>query len=435
MAAGTATIASPSAGNLLITTQTPRTVINWQSFSIGKTESVVVNQPNAGSILLDRVVAGGPISVLLGQMTSNGRLILINQAGIVVGSGAQITAAQLLFSTHDLSDANFLGGGTLAFNLTGDPNSKVVNHGTLTATGGSAILAGDAVKNDGVITAALGTVVLGAAKTYTVDFTGDGLLRFAVTAPVDQVAPGTKALVENSGTLSAPGGTVLLTGAAAKGVIDNVINTSGIIEATSVASVNGQIVLSGTGGGTLVSGTLDASGKGAGETGGSVAVTGDTVTLAAGARIDVSGDSGGGTAFIGGNFHGAGPLPNAQATTVSQGASIIADAITSGDGGQVAVWSDGVTRFSGAITARGGAKSGNGGYVETSGHQQLFVAGSVNTSAAHGHAGTWLLDPSDLTVCSATNCSTSGTTISNALLTGEVIIEAIGGGNNAQITG
>ncbi len=43
---------------------------------------------------------------------------------------------------------------------------------------------------------------------------------------------------------------MLLTAQAAKGVIDNVINTSGIVEATSVASVNGQIVLSASGGGT-----------------------------------------------------------------------------------------------------------------------------------------------------------------------------------------
>ncbi|HXQ52014.1 MAG TPA: hypothetical protein VN802_13045, partial [Stellaceae bacterium] len=74
-----------------------------------------------------------------------------------------------------------------------------------------------------------------------------------------------------------------------------------------------------------------------------------------------------------------------------------ADAINTGNGGQVAVWSDGVTTFDGSITAKGGALGGNGGYVETSGHTLDFASGSVNASAAHGAAGTWLLDPFSLT--------------------------------------
>ena len=147
-----------------------------------------------------------------------------------------------------------------------------------------------------------------------------------------------------------------------------------------------------------MSGTLDASGKGAGETGGTVEVMGDSVTLAAGARIDVSGDAGGGTALVGGNFRGAGPLPNSQTTTVSAGSSIVADAINTGNGGQVAVWSDGVTTFDGSITAKGGALGGNGGYVETSGHTLSIAGASVNVGAANGIAGTWLLDPSLITI-------------------------------------
>ncbi len=145
--------------------------------------------------------------------------------------------------------------------------------------------------------------MLAGAKTYTVDFTGDGMLKFAaITGSVDQVPAGTKSLVDNSGTLEAPGGLVLMTAQAAKGVLDNVINTSGLVEATTAQNVNGTIVLSATGGAATVSGTLDASGKGAGETGGTVEVVGGQVTLAAGARIDVSGDEGGGRALVGGTF-------------------------------------------------------------------------------------------------------------------------------------
>src|SRR5262249_32753198 len=184
-----------------------------------------------------------------------------------------------------------------------------------------------------------------------VDFQGDKLLSFQVTGAVDQRptdasgAPA-NALVTNSGTIAATGGTVLLTARAAKNVIDNVINSSGIVEATSAKAVNGEIILDGGDTGAVtVTGSLDASGKGTGETGGTVKVLGNQVNLAAGANIDVSGDAGGGTALIGGNFHGAGPEVNAATTTISAGARINASAITRGNGGKVAVWSDVLTTF------------------------------------------------------------------------------------------
>ena len=50
------------------------------------------------------------------------------------------------------------------------------------------------------------------------------------------------------------------------------------------------------------------------------------------------------------------------------------------------------------ISAKGGLASGNGGFVETSGHQALDVGGTVNASATHGNGGTWLLDPNNITI-------------------------------------
>src|SRR5690606_33249882 len=68
-------------------------------------------------------------------------------------------------------------------------------------------------------------------------------------------------------------------------------------------------------------------------------------------------------------------------------------AIESGDGGTVVVWADESTRFSGTVTARGGAESGDGGFVEVSGKEFLEFNGVVNTTSAHGATGTLLLDP------------------------------------------
>jgi len=70
-----------------------------------------------------------------------------------------------------------------------------------------------------------------------------------------------------------------------------------------------------------------------------------------------------------------------QTTTIARDAELRADALASGDGGKVVVWSDGDTRFSGAISARGGAAGGNGGVAETSGKRNLAFDGTVDLDA------------------------------------------------------
>ncbi|HUZ74273.1 MAG TPA: filamentous hemagglutinin N-terminal domain-containing protein, partial [Stellaceae bacterium] len=417
---GQATINALSPTSTVINQQSQNASFRWQSFSIPAGSAVAFRQPSTSSIALN-TVTGGSASAIYGSLTANGHVWLINPNGIVVGPSAQVTAAGVLLSTIGTSDQDFMAGN-YAFNTPGHSDAAIVNHGHVVATsGGSVVMVAPQVRNDGLVEADLGTVVLAGAKAFTVDFAGDALLKFAITKPVDAVPVGTKSLVTNTGTVAASGGTVLMTAQAAQGVLDNVINTSGIVEATSVAQVGGTIVLAATGGGTTVSGTLDASGTGTGEAGGTVAVLGDSVTLTATARVNVSGDSGGGTALVGGNLHGAGPQQNAASTTVAQGAVIDASAIASGNGGTVAVWADDRTRFDGAIIARGGLAGGNGGFVETSGREQLSVqTGSVDTSAPHGSLGTWLLDPTDITVASgisgAIDPATLGAASSNVLL-------------------
>ena len=138
--------------------------------------------------------------------------------------------------------------------------------------------------------------MLGGTDTFTVDFNGDHLLSYAVSTN----SSGGK--VTNSGKIAAAGGTVLMTARAAQGVQDAVVNNTGMVEANSVRQENGEIILEADNGTVANSGTLDASGKGAGETGGTVKVLGQQVAVADGAKIDVSGDAGGGTALIGGNL-------------------------------------------------------------------------------------------------------------------------------------
>jgi filamentous hemagglutinin family protein len=376
---------SASGATTLINQSSSKAIINWQSFSVGQGGSVQFNQPSSSAITLNRVTGTGASSID-GAIRANGQVWLLNPNGLLFGNGATINVGGLLATTSDIADQDFLAG-RYNFSSTGGKGS-ITNSGTITAgSGGSVVLSSPSVTNKGLIQAQAGHVVLGGTDTFTVDFSGDHLLSYAVGAN----SGGGK--VANSGKLSAPGGTILLTARAAAGVQDAVINNSGMVQATSVRQENGEIILEADNGTVSNSGTLDASGKATGESGGTVKVLGQQVQVADGAKIDVSGDGGGGSALIGGNLHGAGPEPNAQTTTVGK-AIINASAITSGKGGTVAITSTGTTTVSARISAKGGIVSGQGGVVETSGHVLDFAGSSVNA----GVGGSWLLDPYDLTV-------------------------------------
>src|SRR5688500_4344152 len=56
----------------------PRTAIDWQSFSIGSQASVSFNQPSASAIALNRVT-GIDGSQILGRLSANGQVFLVNR--------------------------------------------------------------------------------------------------------------------------------------------------------------------------------------------------------------------------------------------------------------------------------------------------------------------------------------------------------------------
>jgi len=134
----------------------------------------------------------------------------------------------------------------------------------------------------------------------------------------------------------------------------------------------GAITVQSDAGTTLVSGTIEA--KGTTGTGGDVQLLGNRVGLI-GASVDASGTTGGGSILVGGDYQGTGSVQRASATYVSSDTSVKADAIQSGNGGNVAVWADDSTRYYGSITAHGGANSGDGGFVEVSGKHYLDFQG------------------------------------------------------------
>lgn len=407
--AGGATINDRGNGTLDINQSTGKAIINWKGFSIGANETVNFRQPGSNSVTLNRVVGNDP-SAIFGRLNANGNVILVNPNGVLFGKGARVDVGGLVATTANISDKDFLAGKYKFDQPSSKANAMIVNEGTISIKdSGLAVLVAPAVRNSGVIEAKLGRVALAGAKTVTVDFHGDGLLSFDATSAVSELpkdADGkpVSALVANNGVIRADGGTVLMTARAVKGVIDNVVNTDGIVSAKAVGTQNGKIVLSGGDAGTVnVAGTVEATGVNAGERGGKVVVTGEHVNVARGAAIDVSGAAGGGEIALGSlgvaPDDGSAAFSGKSSTVkVAAGATLKADALISGNGGNVTMWSNDATAFAGSLSARGGAQGGDGGFAEVSSNKNIGLTGSADLRAPKGKTGLLLIDPTDLRI-------------------------------------
>ena len=78
-------LSSPDGSTLVIDQGSSRAVSNWQSFDINSGERVLINQPDSSSLLLGRVV-GGSATQILGSLSANGGLLLVNPYGLLIGS-------------------------------------------------------------------------------------------------------------------------------------------------------------------------------------------------------------------------------------------------------------------------------------------------------------------------------------------------------------
>ena len=83
--------------------------INWEKFSIGKKHYVRFRQPGKNSIALNRVTGGNP-SEILGKLSANGQVFLVNPNGIYFGESARVDVSGIVASVHDISDVDFMRG-------------------------------------------------------------------------------------------------------------------------------------------------------------------------------------------------------------------------------------------------------------------------------------------------------------------------------------
>lgn len=262
--AGSAAI-STSGARMDVSQSSQRAVIDWNTFNIGSQAQVNFQQPSGG-VALNRVLDTNA-SQIYGKLTSTGQVFLVNPNGVLFAPGAQVDVGGLVASTLTIGVGDFMAGN---HRFAGASGNAIINQGNITAApGGTIALIAAKITNSGTLTADKGSVLLGAGDKVTLDMGGPVKL---------QVENSTlETLIQNGGVIKADGGTVLLSSQAANVLASSVINTTGVIEAQTLATgEKGEIVLFAHDGIANIGGKLDASAPNGGD-GGFIETSGNKV--------------------------------------------------------------------------------------------------------------------------------------------------------------
>ena len=337
-----------------------KAILEWESFSIGKSEKTVFVQPGKHSVVLNRVVTKNP-SDILGTLEANGRVYLINPNGILVGKDAYINVSGFLASTLDILDENaFLKGDTFAFE--GRSTNAVVNRGNIKAIEGDVFLIGRYVKNEGSIEAQNGVVGLAVGREVLLQLK-DGDRRIYIRPKEEKEAlEGIGA--ENSGTINASQAILDAEGSLYNLAIRDIKPN----DASTFTIKAGRIYLSAEGGKAQLGGVLVA--KNTDGSGGEIKTVASEVETTRQSKFDVSG--------------------------------------VNGDAGKIYLHGKNLLSVSGTMKAAGGDQKGNGGIIELETQGILdFKANNVDMKAPFGEVGNLIFRAPDIRISSEKSSSIS----------------------------
>ncbi len=356
--------------------------------------------------ILTRVVGGNP-SVINGliQMTGgHSNLFLMNPAGVIFGSQARLNLPTALtittatgigfnqgwFNAMGSNNYGSLLGTPNGFQFALDQPGLIINAGELKLNPGQDLtLLGGTVINTGKLVTKGGNITLASIE-------GTGIVRLSQTGHLLN-------LEIQSATLNSTGNPIaltplslpqLLTGKSDLPPLGVARLADGTVQLTASATP-----IPTTAGTTIISGSVDVTQTAENQPlAGQVNIVGQTIGLV-NTDINASGLNGGGTIRVGGDYRGGSALPTANRTMINPNSDLIADAIQTGNGGEIILWSQDFTQFSGHISAQ--SSNGMGGFAEISSKGNLIVDGTVNLTGVNGSLGTLLLDPRNITIVDA----------------------------------
>ena len=367
---------SPATG-VISTTWGPHTIIetdhgaiiDWSNFNTATGDIVEFRQYmsgslNAGSTVLNRITSAIPTQ-FDGTLNGNGRVFVVNPAGIIFGGGSVVEVAQFVASGLSLMNyGDVLTGADMIFSSV-DGAGEVHNRATIDAN--RIYIIGKKVRNlNGIVSwADNGVIVLAAGETVYVAQDGSNVL----VEVSDGFYTDTVADIRNGSRINADGanGTVVL---AAGDVFSRAVKSTGYTSAYS--------------------GT----------------VTYQAAKIESRDWIDVSAESPGSDAGTI-NLIGQEEVFVGLLDSDAPGSGWIkADGDVSGNGGTVNMISEGtVTIEAGhSLTARGGSVSGDGGTIKVTG-EHFEIAGDIDASPQNpaNANGTLEIDPPTVTIADGAN--------------------------------
>ncbi|PCI47462.1 MAG: hypothetical protein COB43_11470, partial [Oceanospirillales bacterium] len=239
-------IGDPNTGINKVNQTSSRVVIDWSTFDIGSTETLTFDQINTTDVAINNVL-DTKLSTIYGSVFAQGNIVLVNPNGLVFADGASINVGSLVASTLSLDTSNLTDfvrdtGNTVGLDFQSNGNnSSLINNAGIT-TGGlnatsSVIFLGGQVTNAGTINASVVNMI--GADGATITFGSEVLGIESESIDGASVASS----VENSATGIITANKITLEAYAAEGLLASAVNNSGTLEATGIATIDGEIRL------------------------------------------------------------------------------------------------------------------------------------------------------------------------------------------------
>lgn len=293
---GTGTITQTGA-NTQIDQATDRLSLEWDTFNVGASERVQFVQPGADSIALNRILDSSG-SQILGRIDANGQVILMNPNGVFFGRDAVVNVGGLVASGLNIDSEDFMNGD-LVFSAIDGTAGTVVNRGIINAAaGGNVALLGKSVTNQGLISAELGHVALAAGSEAVVTFDDEGLIGVRIDETTLASELGTAYAVNNSGSIEAKGGKILLNATVSADLFSEAVNHGGMGDSGVVFHDDGSFTI-GSGNSVINTGTLSVSTDATSTSdAGTVIVAGETVEQRGTIQANSAGDNAAGEVYV-----------------------------------------------------------------------------------------------------------------------------------------
>jgi len=352
-----------------------------------------------------RLIATTSLTLTLAAMAGQAAAqdALPTGGSVVAGSaaiGGQSGGAQTIIQTSqkaviDWTSFNVGQGNSLTFVT---PNADGATLNRVTGTTGS-IIAGQITANGSVYLINPNGIQI--TQTGVVN-AGRGFVASTLDISNDEFMAGAGRFTGTGGTIDHRGSITVGAGGVV-GLLGGSVSSTGLIMAPA-----GKVVI-----GAVTHATLDLNGGGFLQ----VALPEQSALAADGSSALVSAQSGYEATRNTVNLDGlSSSSVSGRNGDIVLGGKISVDS-DAGDAGSIIVMGAN-TRANGELSARATGAAGKGGFIETSGNHVDFTGLRVDTRAANGATGTWLVDPTDLTIDAA-----AASTIQSNLATTNVTLE------------